>query len=417
MELVPSKIWNVIAKIPGDSDETVVLGNHRDGWVFGAVDPSSATAVMLETSRAFGNLLKKGWRPKRTIVLASWDAEEQGLIGSTHWVEQNADFLSEKAVAYLNVDEAAYGPNFAATASSSLSSLIKYVSTKVNYPGTKIPISQKWNNKIETLGSGSDYTAFLHHLGIPSLDIRFEGEWGVYHSIYDSFYWMENFGDPDFTRHAAISSFWAVLALQLSCADEIPLNFYHTSTTLVDYLETTKNSLSQNPEILNKILPELSGAISDFGNSTLSLNDANILTREKNDILMRIERKFLYSGGLPDRPWYKHMLQAPGFWKGYGADSFPALTQAIETQQWTDVEKYATIISSTIKTASTFILDEISFDKDTAPTHNIVETVMVALFLFLVAVVLVIFGVLFYYRRFGKRKMKSYQQLELEDTQ
>eukprot|EP01118_Nematostelium_gracile_P009002 TRINITY_DN3011_c0_g2_i1.p1 TRINITY_DN3011_c0_g2~~TRINITY_DN3011_c0_g2_i1.p1 ORF type:complete len:229 (+),score=49.06 TRINITY_DN3011_c0_g2_i1:1345-2031(+) len=228
---------------------------------------------------------------------------------------------------------------------------------------------------------------------------------------------MENFGDPDFTRHAAISSFWAVLALQLSCADEIPLNFYHTSTTLVDYLETTKNSLSQNPEILNKILPELSGAISDFGNSTLSLNDANILTREKNDILMRIERKFLYSGGLPDRPWYKHMLQAPGFWKGYGADSFPALTQAIETQQWTDVEKYATIISSTIKTASTFILDEISFDKDTAPTHNIVETVMVALFLFLVAVVLVIFGVLFYYRRFGKRKMKSYQQLELEDTQ
>jgi len=206
MDYKQRTIWDVVARIDGsqDKDRWVVLGNHRDAWVFGAVDPNSGTASMLEVGRGYGELLKKGWSPKRTIILCSWDAEEYGLIGSTEWAEENADELREKAVAYLNVDVAVSGGNFGAYSVPSLWKLIRDVTRDVKDPKTGKSIYQQWQDhakenrptndtadkseaRIEALGSGSDYTPFLQHLGVPSTDMGFNGDYGVYHSAYDSF--------------------------------------------------------------------------------------------------------------------------------------------------------------------------------------------------------------------------------------
>ena len=201
------KIWNVIARIDGsqEPDRWVILGNHRDAWVFGAVDPNSGTSAMLEVGRGFGELVKKGWKPKRTIILGSWDAEEYGLIGSTEWAEEYAAELREKAVAYLNLDAAVSGASFGASSVPSLWKLIRDVTRDVKDPKSGKSIYQEWQERsregrterpanepvearIGALGSGSDYTPFLQHLGVPSTDFGFNGDYGVYHSAYDSFY-------------------------------------------------------------------------------------------------------------------------------------------------------------------------------------------------------------------------------------
>ena len=232
MDYKQRTIWDVVARIDGsqDKDRWVVLGNHRDAWVFGAVDPNSGTAAMLEVARGYGELLKKGWTPKRTIILCSWDAEEYGLIGSTEWAEENADELREKAVAYLNVDVAVSGGTFGASSVPSLWKLIRDVTREVKDPKTGKTIYQQWQDhagesnstneaadkseaRIGALGSRSDYTPFLQHLGVPSTDMGFNGDYGVYHSAYDSFYWMDHFGDPSFVYHVAAAQLWGTLAI------------------------------------------------------------------------------------------------------------------------------------------------------------------------------------------------------------
>ena len=210
-------IWDVVARIEGDEekDRWVILGNHRDAWVFGAVDPNSGTSAMLEVGRGFGQQLKADWKPRRTIILCSWDAEEYGLVGSTEWAEEMAGELKEKAVAYLNLDAAVSGANFGASSVPSLWKLIRAATRDIKDPKTGKTIYQQWQDRaredrseeekvtggearIGPLGSGSDYTPFLQHLGIPSTDMSFGGDYGVYHSAYDSFYWMDHFGDPGF---------------------------------------------------------------------------------------------------------------------------------------------------------------------------------------------------------------------------
>src|SRR5689334_5570647 len=246
-------IWDVVTRIDGneEKDRWVVLGNHRDAWVFGAVDPNSGTSTMLEVGHGFGELLKQGWKPRRTIILCSWDAEEYGLVGSTEWAEEMADDLRTKAVAYLNLDAAVSGPNFGASSVPSLWKLIRGAARDVKDPKTGKSVYQQWQDRsrenrpegdqdmhearIAALGSGSDYTPFLQHLGVASTDMSFNGDYGVYHSAYDSFYWMDQFGDPNFTYHVAAAQLWGTLAMRLADADGLPLDYTDYAHKVSDY--------------------------------------------------------------------------------------------------------------------------------------------------------------------------------------
>jgi len=356
MDYNTTTIWNVIAKIPGDSEQVIILGNHRDAWVFGAVDPSSASSSMLEMARGFGELLKNGWQPKRSIILASWDAEEFGLIGSTWYAENNADFLSQNAIAYINCDQSAYGIQLSVDATSSLSSLIRYAASRVIDPSTNKTLSQVWDGKVYTIGSGSDYTAFVHHLGIASIDLRFKGNYGVYHSIYDDFYWISHFGDPTFQYHKAASQFWGILAIHLADSDILPFDYTDTFNILTRYLQEVR-TLIKDPKLQSQLCDPIQDAISYFGTASQNLQETiqSGTDLDVNQILFSAERQFLYQAGLQDRPWYKHMLQAPGLFKGYGADSLPGLTQAINDNDWNSATEYSNIISVRIKAAADYI--------------------------------------------------------------
>src|SRR6185436_18867170 len=262
MDYQVRKIWNVISRIDGDEekDRWVIMGNHRDAWVFGAVDPNSGTTAMLEAARAFGSLLKKGWKPRRTIVMASWDGEEYGLLGSTEWAEDNAAELQQKAVAYLNMDAAVSGPNFGASSVPSMWKLIRGATRDVKDPKSGQSVYQRWQERaredepnpeltnaemgsdttiaearIGALGSGSDFTPFLQHLGVPASDMGFGGDYGVYHSSYDTFYWMTHFGDPTFVYHVAAAQLWGTVAMRLADAAGLPLDYRDYATQVRDF--------------------------------------------------------------------------------------------------------------------------------------------------------------------------------------
>ena len=239
-------------------DEWVILGNHRDAWVYGAVDPSSGTAAMLEMTRDLGNLLQQGMRPKRTLVFCSWDGEEYALTGSTEWGEQYADELKKKAVAYLNVDEATSGKNFQGRRVGSLAPLLVDVSHtlpapsggtlydewKVSRAGNELGEDEPVADSIlanTRIGSGSDHTVFLNFLGIPVMGLTFVGPYGVYHSLYDDFFWINHFGDPGYRYHALMTQLWGVLALRLANADVLPLDFDFYADNIVNFWPTSTN--------------------------------------------------------------------------------------------------------------------------------------------------------------------------------
>src|SRR5687767_3283666 len=251
MDYQVRKIWNVISRIDGneEKDRWVIMGNHRDAWTFGAVDPNSGSTAMLEAGRGFGELLKSGWKPRRTILMCSWDGEEYGLLGSTEWAEHHAGELKEKAVAYINMDSAVSGPNFGASSVPSLWRLVRGATRDIKHPNGK-SVYQEWQDRareessepditsatagtdtpiaearIGALGSGSDYTPFLQHLGITSIDMGFGGDYGVYHSAYDSFYWMATHGDPGFKYHVLAAQLWGTVTLRLANAPGLPFNY------------------------------------------------------------------------------------------------------------------------------------------------------------------------------------------------
>jgi N-acetylated-alpha-linked acidic dipeptidase len=248
-------------------DEWIVLGNHRDAWVFGGVDPSSGTASMMELTRALGKLAKAGTHPKRTIVVCSWDGEEVGLTGSTEWGEQFADELRKKAVAYINVDEATSGPNFHGQAVASLAPMLVetahtlkdpsgmslYEAWKVSSTRERIeakrPEAVTDTNLADTrIGSGSDHTVFLNFVGMPVLGLQFDGPYGVYHSAYDDFFWMNHFGDPGYHYHTLMSQLWGVLALRLANADLLPFDFASYATNIRQFV----NELANNNKLAAK---------------------------------------------------------------------------------------------------------------------------------------------------------------------
>jgi N-acetylated-alpha-linked acidic dipeptidase len=391
IEFVTKTIWDVITRIDGsaENDRWVVLGNHRDAWVFGAVDPNSGTTAMIELGRGLGQMLKSGWKPRRSIVLCSWDAEEQGLIGSTEWAEEKASELREKAVAYLNMDAAVSGPNFGASSVPSMWKLIYEAAREVRDPKTGKSVYEAWRDRawesapesdrydangnekqkssprIGALGSGSDYTPFLQHLGVPALDMSFGGDYGVYHSAYDSFYWMAHFGDPTFQYHVAAAQIWGTVALRLANSSGLPFDYTDYADQLRDFVNETTRLANQKKVGDAFDAKSLLKAIENFGDEAekmhkrrmdLEKQESNSSSAERlrriNDALMQTERAFIDERGLRGRKWFKHQVYAPGFFTGYAALPFPDLRQAIEDGRTADAREAANRITDAIDRAT-----------------------------------------------------------------
>jgi N-acetylated-alpha-linked acidic dipeptidase len=379
MDYKTRKIWNVVARIDGseEKDRWVILGNHRDAWVFGAVDPNSGSSAMLEVGRGFGELLKQGWKPRRTIILCSWDAEEYGLIGSTEWAEEFAAELKEKAVAYLNLDAAVSGVHFGASSVPSLWKLMRAATREVKDPKTGKSVYQQWQDRarenrpegdqdkgeapIGALGSGSDYTPFLQHLGVASTDMGFGGDYGVYHSAYDSFYWMDHFGDPGFQYHVAAAQLWGLLAMRLADADGLTFDYTDYATQIREFFsEAMKLARTRN---LAGSLDEksMTAAIDNFAKEAerveksrqeaIRSNDRARLARI-NDALVQAERQFIDSRGLRGRAWYKHQIYAPGFYTGYAAQPLTDFRQALDDRNAANAKESLERIVEAIKRAT-----------------------------------------------------------------
>nr|GMC83951.1 probable glutamate carboxypeptidase LAMP1 [Ipomoea batatas]GMD93382.1 probable glutamate carboxypeptidase LAMP1 [Ipomoea batatas] len=349
-----STIENIIGIIEGaeEPDRLVILGNHRDAWTFGAVDPNSGTAALLEVAERLGKLLKRGWKPRRTIVLCNWDAEEYGLIGSTEWVEENREILVSRVVAYLNIDIAVQDAGFQASATPQLDELLIQATQQVQDPDNPSQtIYQSWigssnssNIKLGRLGGGgSDYAAFIQHIGVPSADISFGEGYPVYHSMYDDFVWMKKYGDPMFHRHVAAASIWGLVALQLADEEILPFNYLSYAYELEKCAEELKDEVSDKGV---KLFP-LFNSIEKFKKAAIKINDEKKAfetvkaraspqrkdswkVRELNDRLMMAERAFTDPDGLTTRPWYKHMIYAPSKHNDYGSKSFPGVDDSIE---------------------------------------------------------------------------------------
>lgn len=400
-------IYNVIAKMQGSErpDQWIIRGNHHDAWVNGASDPISGMVAEMEEARAIGELAKTGWKPKRTIVYCAWDAEEQGLIGSTEWVEANADELRKKAAVYINTDS--NGRGFLGIGGShTLEKFINEVGRDIPDPQTKMSVweraraqqivggsptqraeaNSRPDLRIGALGSGSDYTPFLQHLGIASLNIGFGGEsgGGSYHSIYDSFDHYMRFGDPGFAYGIALSKVGGHAVLRLANADALPFEFTNFADTVGQYVnEVTRltDTMREDTKTMNQMIssgmwqavqdpreklatPAMKDEVPqvDFEPLKSSLarlrESANYYQRassgrqpsaaaQKNldEILYKTERALTRTEGLPRRDWFRHQIYAPGFYTGYGVKTLPGVREAIEQRDWREAREQIAIVS------------------------------------------------------------------------
>ncbi|HKE01914.1 MAG TPA: M28 family metallopeptidase [Planctomycetota bacterium] len=359
MEFKDTLIHDVIGKWKGAErpDEWVVVGNHRDAWVHGAVDPGSGTAAMLEAVRGLGALKSLGFRPKRTIVFASWDAEEHGLIGSTEWCQEFAEEIAKKAVAYVNIDSGVSGRDFRAAASPTLAKFAREIAGAVEDPRERRSVLDVWRDRakakpravdapyvgtdgddppVTELGSGSDYTAFEDHLGVPSLDIQFEGPYGVYHSVHDTLFWMETFGDRDFATHRALARLIGVAVLRLAQSDLLPIRPSGTAAAVSGHLADLARAYPDANPALDKLrapierLKKAADATEAEAEKAVEAADASGL-ESVNGRLLRFERELLASQGLRNRPFYKNLYSAPGIHAGYAAATLPGVREALES--------------------------------------------------------------------------------------
>jgi N-acetylated-alpha-linked acidic dipeptidase len=366
-------IYDVVARIEGSTypDEWVIFGNHHDAWVNGADDPTSGQVALMETGRALGELLKQGWKPKRTIIMCAWDGEEEGLLGSTEWVETHADELKQKAVAYLNSDSTSKGW-LNVGGSHSLERFINEVVRDVQQPGTKKSVwdamkerrveqartdedkkalDERADLRIAALGSGSDYTPFLQHLGIAAMNTGFGGDGGggVYHSIYDSFAWYTKFGDPTFEHGRALAQVNGTIVMRLANADVLPFEYTNSADTFGRYVDEIEK-LAMRGKLQRDIdLAPLKSAVKAFSeaargyeqalakSSPNGFRDVKELKR-LNQLLYQSERKLTNEKGLPRRTWFTHQIYAPGFYTGYGVKTIPGVREAIEEKHWEEVE-------------------------------------------------------------------------------
>jgi N-acetylated-alpha-linked acidic dipeptidase len=395
---------NVIARLPGSTypNEWVVRGNHHDAWVNGAQDPASGMSVELEEARALGQLVKQGWRPQRTVVYAAWDGEEQGLLGSTEWVEHHEAELRDKAVVYINTD--GNGRGFLnAGGSHALEPLVNAVAKEIEDPDTKGSVWKRMQARaiaagpaaqrneartrsdlrISALGSGSDYSAFLQHAGVPTLNLSFAGlddSEGIYHSIYDDYYHFTKFLDTDFVYGRALAQTVGSLVIRLADASVLPFEFTSLADTVQTYVsdleaqlknrQTEVKELNQQIEegvftaiadprrqttapVVESVPPSINFAPLDNAASALSqaadrykksLEAARSrLTPDQiraiNKGVIQSERHLTDTGGLPRRPWYRHMLYAPGFYTGYAVKTMPGVREALEQKNYAEAER------------------------------------------------------------------------------
>jgi N-acetylated-alpha-linked acidic dipeptidase len=375
-------IWDVIGRIPGTKspDAWVIAGNHRDAWVYGTVDPNSGTAAMLEAARGLGALLKQGWRPMRTVVFASWDAEEEGLIGSTEWVEDHAGDLAH-AVAYFNMDVGVSGPDFEAEAVPSLKQFVRNVTMLVPSPsgGT---VYEEWEKqqvegasarhpnlgfnehheesvadggvRIGDLGSGSDYTPFIQHLGVPSTDIGSGGPYGVYHSVFDNYQWFMQNADPTFVYEQQQARVFGLEVLNMADADVLPYDYATYGREIAQYLTDAQKKAVRD------------GVNLDFGAADAAAKRfiaAAVTVKQRQDhptddeaalniALRETEEDLLSPQGLPNRPWYKHTIYAPGEYTGYAAVVIPGVNEAIDAKDASTAQSQLGVLIEALKRAA-----------------------------------------------------------------
>ena len=413
---------DVIVKIPGSvvPDEWIIRGNHHDAWVNGAEDPVSGTSPLLEEARALGILLKQGWKPRRTIIYAAWDGEEPMLLGSTEWVEAHAEELRRHAAVYINTDGNDRGL-FEMGGSHSLEQFINGVARDIEDPETKMTVwqrqrlsqianakaddrkelRQRADLRIEALGSGTDFTGFLDHLGIASLNLGYGGEdeQGIYHSIYDDFYWYTHFSDTDFVYGRALSQTIGTSVMRLSDAEVLPYDFVDFADTVQKYTKDLEKLLADKQEEIRERNQELDEGVFkatfDPRRPTVTPaheevpphlnfapleNAAELLTRSAaryqkalsqkqaglsdiqtetlralNAKLIDSERKLTNEDGLPRRPWYKHLLYAPGVYSGYGVKTVPGVREAIEQKKYSEADQEIVRVAKALEQESELI--------------------------------------------------------------
>jgi N-acetylated-alpha-linked acidic dipeptidase len=352
MDNATRPLYNVIARIPGSQfpDQWLLDGNHHDAWVHGASDPLSGVAPLMETARTLAELTRKGWKPARTILLAFWDGEEFGLTGSTEWMEKHTTELDRSMVAYLNADSSGKG-RLIVGGSHSLELFMQEIVRDVRDPVTARPLLEGAGNprrgfRIGALGSGSDYTPFLDHLGIASLEIRFAtNDTGVYHSDYDDFNWYSRFSDTNFVYGRTLAQLHTTALMRLADAPLLPFEFSRLSAAISRYLDEIDDLIDQTPSI-QKSKPDLNAVRSEVAQLQRSAAELNVASMHLiprlgsvpgdeltliNQTLFHTERIFASDPGLPGRPWYRHHLYAPGKYTGYDAKTLPGIREAVET--------------------------------------------------------------------------------------
>jgi N-acetylated-alpha-linked acidic dipeptidase len=395
-------LYDVIARLPGttEADQWIVRGNHHDAWVNGAEDPISGLVAELEEARALGALYKQGWRPKRTIIYAAWDGEEPGLLGSTEWAETHADELKAHAVAYLNSDGNGRG-FLGVSGSHSLEKFMNGVALDVEDPESSVSawkrlqasrilngsadvrheVRDREDLRIGALGSGSDYSSFIDHLGVASLNLGYGGEddGGIYHSIYDDFYWFTHFSDTSFVYGRALAQTAGIAVLRLANADVLPFAFTNLAETIQTYVKDLQSLRDKRAEQITERNRQIEDGVFKLAsdprdpvtapqrqqpapqlnfapllNALDSLNHAasrydkaysravsegrTAIAKGVNERLVQAERALTSTEGLKNRPWYVHMLYAPGFYTGYGVKTIPGVREAIEQGEWRDAD-------------------------------------------------------------------------------
>jgi N-acetylated-alpha-linked acidic dipeptidase len=384
-------IVNVIGILRGseEPDKWIMAGGHRDGWNFGGRDPISGAASLLETARMVGAMAKQGRRPRRSIVMASWDAEEYGLIGSTEYGEEFADSLPGRVVVYLNRESYTAG-DFGASGVHALQPFINQVVRDIEMPEGGASVWDAWaedageerlvpyrdgqNVRIGALGSGSDYTVFLDHLGIPSMNIGFSSGNGIYHSRYDTRWFYTTYGDPGFVYGEKLSELVARFLTRMANADVLPFDYTSTTETIDRYLdeleaEAAERNLSNRVDLdrIRKANASLESAASVLNDEIARLLETGACNeqenqdaiRQLNGLLVAAERSFLHAEGLPGRPWYRHQIYAPGFYTGYGVKTLPGVREALEKGDDEEANEMASVLEATLSRVRRTLLDAI----------------------------------------------------------
>lgn len=407
-------LYDVVAELPGAvyPDEWIIRGNHHDAWVNGAEDPSSGMAALLEEARGLGELVKRGWRPKRTLVYVGWDGEEQGLLGSTEWVEAHGDELARKAVVYINSDGNGRG-FLSAGGSHALEPFVNAVARSILDPETKATAWARWQAntiatgtaeqrkearerpdlRLDALGSGSDFTPFLQHNGVPTLNVSFGGEdrGGIYHSIYDSFTWYTKFSDADFVYGRALAQAAGTMVIRLADATLLPFDIVPVADTAKTYVRELQDLLKQKQDEARErnrqlddgvfaavrdprrpladpprqpVPPALNFAPLENASTRLDeaarrlarvraaaeprLDSSPQVVAKVNALLIQSERALLDPAGLPKREWYRHLLYAPGFYTGYSVKTMPGVREGLEQKDYAGAEAEAVRVAAAL---------------------------------------------------------------------